>query len=338
MEKKRLDQGNIHFFNGVKQACEALPSEALFVVDENVYQRTPELSSFLKGKPVLRLSLDEGSKTLDTVEKIYDFLFQYQKTQPLVAIGGGITGDLTLYAAATFKRGIPMMMMPTTLLSMVDSAVGGKSGVNYKGVKNYIGVFKNPDKILITTAFLETLDVKELRCGMGELLKTALLGEKEIDEIVTEGVELTTLPYEKLIKKALLFKLEVVEKDFRDENYRNILNLGHNTAHGLETVTKGTLTHGEAVALGLLVELSLSEKYCFLSSQIRESLLKTMRIYGMKTKVKIRDKEDLYLAMEMDKKNDHVMRFTLLQEVGKPVIKIAVKKEDLFFAFNEIME
>ncbi len=338
MEKNRLIQGNIHFYNEITRALEDLPSEALFVVDEKIVHLIPELSSFLLGKKVLRLTVNEAIKTLETVEKIYNFLFQYQRTQPLVAIGGGITGDLTLYAAATFKRGIPMIMVPTTLLSMVDSAVGGKCGVNYQGIKNYIGAFKNPDKILISPSFLNTLDEKEMRCGMGELLKTALLGEKEILRILTKGSELTSLPYQQLIEKALLFKLDVVERDFRDENYRNILNLGHNTAHGLEAVTQGELTHGEAVALGLLVELCLSEKYLLLSSEIRDELILVMNRYGMKTKVKIQNQDQLYQAMEKDKKNDDVMRFTLLQEVGKPIIKIAVKKEDVFFAFNEIME
>ncbi len=338
MEKNRLIQRHIHFYEKITDALEALPSEALFVVDENIFCLIPEISSFFEGKTVLRLKVDEGVKTLQTVDLIYEFLFAYQRTQPLVAIGGGITGDLTLYAAATFKRGIPMIMVPTTLLSMVDSAVGGKCGVNYQGVKNYIGAFKNPDQILISPAFLDTLDVKEMRCGMGELIKTALLGEKEINQMLKEGLDLNSLPYQQLIEKALLFKIAVVERDFRDENYRNILNFGHNTAHGLETLTRGGLTHGEAVGLGILVELALSEKYLLLPREVREDAVFVMNRYGMMTKVKVHDQELLYQAMEKDKKNDMVMRFTLLQEVGKPIIKIAVKKEDIFFAFNEIME
>lgn len=338
MIKERLEQGNIHFFDDITRALDELPSEALFVVDENVHLLTPELSSFLKEKKVLRLKVDESLKTLKTLEIIYDFLFRNHRAEPLVAIGGGITGDLALYAAATFKRGIPMIMIPTTLLSMVDSAVGGKCGVNYHGIKNYIGAFKNPNKIYIAPSFLETLEEREIKCGLGELLKYGLLGDQEIYSALMEGRNLSSLPYPQLIKRALLFKLRVVEQDFRDENHRNILNLGHNTAHGLETMTKGELTHGEAVALGIIVELGLSEKYLGLSSHIRDDLIQMMEKYQMRTRVKILNQDHLIEAMLKDKKNDEAMRFTLLYELGNPKIKIAVKKEDLASAFNEIME
>lgn len=338
METMYFKKRNIYFYDEIREAFEDLPSDALFVVDQNVYDLTPELAFFMKTKKVLKLNLDEGLKSLDTVEKIYDFLFQYQSTEALVAIGGGIIGDVALFAAATFKRGIPLIMVPTTLLSMVDSGVGGKSGVNYKGIKNYIGVFKNPEQVFIVPSFLKTLEVKELKCGMGELLKYVLLGDKGIQSQLIKGDSLTSLSYEELIKKALRFKIEVVEKDFRDETVRNILNLGHNTAHGLEAISKGVLTHGEAVALGLIVELAISEKMFNLPTSVRKNLIDLMQTYGLRTTFKIKDPNQLILAMEKDKKNDHTMRFTLLKTMGKPIIKIAVEKDNLRQALNEIME
>lgn len=338
MDTTNLNIKNIYFYDKIIIALESLPSKVLFLVDENVLTLTPELSLFLKGKKALILNLDESQKNLQTVETVYEFLFLNQTTETLVAIGGGILGDVALYAAATFKRGIPFIMVPTTLLSMVDSSVGGKSGVNYKGIKNYIGVFKNPDQVLIAPSFLKTLELKELRSGLGELFKYSLLGEKDIEWELRNNQDIASLSYPKLIEKALRFKSIVVEKDFRDISHRNILNLGHNTAHGLETLSKGTLTHGEAVALGLLVELRLSEKIFMLPKEVRVDLTNLMKSYGMRTSFPIDNYEELILAMKKDKKNDESMRFTLLKEVGQPIIKITVEKEDLLFAFNVIME
>lgn len=338
MDTTKFNIRNIYFYDKIIIALEGLPSKVLFVVDENVLMLTPELSLFLKGKKALILNLDESQKNLQTVDKVYEFLFQNQTTETLVAIGGGILGDVALYAAATFKRGIPFIMVPTTLLSMVDSSVGGKSGVNYNGIKNYIGVFKNPDQVLIAPSFLKTLELKELRSGLGELFKYSLLGEKDIEWELRNNQDFASLSYHKLIEKALRFKSIVVEKDFRDISHRNILNLGHNTAHGLETLSKGTLTHGEAVALGLLVELRLSEKIFMLPKEVRVDLTNLMKSFGMRTSFPIKDYEELILAMKKDKKNDESMRFTLLKEVGQPIIKITVEKEDLLFAFNVIME
>lgn len=338
MDNTNFNEKNIYFYDKIIIALESLPSKVIFLVDENVLTKTSELSMFLKDKKTMVLNLDESQKNLQTVERIYEFLFLNQTTEILVAIGGGILGDVALYAAATFKRGIPFIVVPTTLLSMVDSSIGGKSGVNYKGIKNYIGVFKNPDQVLIAPSFLKTLELKELRSGLGELFKYALLGEKDIEEELRNKQDFASLPYDKLIEKALRFKSIVVEKDFRDLGHRNILNLGHNTAHGLETLSKGALTHGEAVALGLLVELWLSEKMFMLPKSVRDDLENLMKSFGMRTTYPIKDYEELILAMEKDKKNDESMRFTLLRHVGQPIIKTTVKKEDLISAFNVIME
>lgn len=317
---------------------ERLPSRALFVVDRNVFDSWSELREYTKDKRVYLLDALESRKTLEEAERLYEFLFQYQTVEPLVAIGGGITGDLAGYASATFKRGIPLILLPTTLLAMCDSTVGGKCGVNYKGVKNYIGTFKKPDEIFICTEFLTSLPVRHLKSGMGEILKYGLIGKEPILSLLEKEVSLQNLLVRPYVEMGLKIKIDVVSRDFYDRGQRNVLNFGHNIAHGLEAVYPKDLTHGEAVALGLLAELKLSEELLGLRSDIRTQTRSIMERFGMVTAVDDLPVEKLLDYIKKDKKNDDFLRFTLLREVGCPEIRQSVAEEWIHSAVLEIME
>ncbi|SFN37600.1 3-dehydroquinate synthase [Proteiniclasticum ruminis] len=307
-------------------------------MDRNVYENWPVLREYTQDKEVYLLDASESRKTLEEIESLYEFLFKYQTVEPLIAIGGGITGDLAGYASATFKRGIPLILLPTTLLAMCDSTVGGKCGVNYKGVKNYIGTFKKPDEIFICTEFLTSLPERHLKSGMGEILKYGLIGKEPILPLLEKEISLQNLQARPYVEMGLKIKIDVVSQDFYDRGQRNVLNFGHNIAHGLEAVYPNTLTHGEAVALGLLAELRLSEELFGLRSDIRRQTRSIMERFGMMTVVEDLPVEKLLDYIKKDKKNDDSLRFTLLRGAGCPEIKQSVAEEWIRSAVVEIME
>lgn len=338
MEEKLFLKEKIEFTDDFHRTFEEIPEDALFVVDKKLFHETEALSTFLQGRRVYLYEASERNKNLSEVEKVYDFLFENHGNGPLAAIGGGITGDVAGYAAATFKRGIPFIMVPTTLLSMCDSSVGGKCGVNFRGIKNYIGVFQKPEKILICMEFLKTLETQELKSGLGEILKYGLIGDPEIlSELLSTEKGLNQLPMKKFILSGLLIKSEVVQEDYRDQGRRNILNFGHNVGHAIESALEGVLTHGEAVALGLLCEISLSVRKLGLDPETGTQMALIMEKYGMLRKISV-DTDKLMNAMRKDKKNDEYMRFTLLHAIGKPRIKVKVTEEEILDALTVILE
>ncbi|MFH5836369.1 3-dehydroquinate synthase family protein [Proteiniclasticum sp. C24MP] len=338
MEEKLFRNEKIEFTDGLNRTFEKLPEDALFVVDRKLLQVTEGLMTFLEGKKMYLFDASEKNKNLSELEKIYDFLLENHVSQTLIAIGGGITGDLAGYAAATFKRGIPFVMVPTTLLSMCDSSVGGKCGVNFRGIKNYIGAFRKPDRIIICLEFLKTLEERELRSGLGEILKYGLIGNRLIlDDLLSSDKDLFHLPMKEYILSGLLIKSEVVQADYSDQGIRNILNFGHNVGHAIESVLEGAVTHGEAVALGILAEIDLSTMKLGLNPETGIKAMKIMDKYGLRRKISA-DKEKLMEAIRKDKKNDENMRFTLLSELEKPEIKVMVQEAEILEALTVILE
>lgn len=340
MDNFLFEKENIVFMDNIHRIFEKLPEDALFVVDKKLFQISSELKDLLKAERVYLYEASEENKTLLAVERIYDFLLKHHTTETLIGIGGGITGDVAGFAAATFKRGIPFILVPTTLLSMCDSAAGGKCGVNYQGIKNYIGTFRKPDEILICTDFLNTLEKEELKSGLGEIIKYGLLEETGmiLGELNSDKKEISDLPLESIIKRGLMIKMKAVEEDFRDTGIRNMLNLGHNVGHAVESVLAGQITHGEAVALGLLTELSLSERKLGLDPLVKSKVIEIMKKYEMKDTLRGISREKLMDALKKDKKNDKHMRFTLLQKTGEPVIKVQVEEEEILQALTIILE
>lgn len=248
--------------------CRFYPGGAVHVVtDRNVASiYGADIRRWLSGIPhgVLELPPGEESKSFDTVREIYSFLARGDagRDSLVVAFGGGVVGDLAGFAAATYLRGISYIQVPTTLLSQVDSSVGGKTGFNLPEGKNLVGAFHQPRAVFIDDAFLLTLDERNLKAGMAEVVKSALAGDAELwSRLVARGGRWKSFPGEEwrwIVRRAVAFKASVVERDEREASLRRILNLGHTVGHAMEKAGGyGRLLHGEAVAAGLAWEAVL---------------------------------------------------------------------------------
>src|SRR5512140_1491930 len=264
--------------------CRFYPGGTVHVVtDRNVASiYGDDIQRWLAGIPheVLALPPGEEHKNFDTVREIYGFLARGDagRDSLVVAFGGGVVGDLAGFAAATYLRGISCIQVPTTLLSQVDSSVGGKTGFNLSEGKNLVGAFHQPRAVFIDDAFLRTLDDRNLRAGMAEVVKCALAGDPELwDRLLAVGGEWKALSGEEwrwVVRRAVAFKASVVERDERETSLRRILNLGHTIGHAMEkSCGYGRLLHGEAVAMGLAWEALLGMKLGVTGEELVDDLV-----------------------------------------------------------------
>lgn len=339
MDASAISRENIIIAQHVEEAFQRMSEKALFIVDRNVYEHQEPLQAALEGRRTLLFDAEESTKSLKSVETVYAFLMRHQREEALVAIGGGITGDVAGFAAATFKRGIPLIQMPTTLIAMADSAVGGKTGVNYQGVKNYIGAFRKPDAVYLVFALLETLPVREWRSGIGELLKYGFIADGAILDLLERGAAPVPCMEDAraMVLRGLAVKSRCVAEDFEDRGRRNILNFGHSIGHALEMIVPG-LTHGEAVALGMRVELALSERKFDFPREGNRRLKRLMEKYAMPTRIPMQDPQRVLSLVEKDKKNDGHLRFTLLHDWSDPWVKVPVSRDEIIESLKEVEE
>jgi 3-dehydroquinate synthase len=338
MESNFLGENHISLVEDLQGAFLRIGKKALFVVDRSVYDLYPLIRSFLEGRSFLLLEVSEGMKTLETVERIYGFLLEHHVgKEPLVAIGGGITGDIAGFASGTFKRGIPFILVPTTIVSQCDSSVGGKTGVNFRGYKNYVGLFHKPSDIILWKGFLNTLPDHERKNGYGELLKYALVGDPTLlSDLKNEILDEDTL--HGMVMKGLRIKAELVKADYRDEGLRNILNFGHTVGHAIEADSDGEVSHGEAVGIGLVAEGILSVKMLGLDESVLRETRRILKTLGMEDHYRIRDRERFLSAITKDKKNDEHVRLTLLEGLAKPKVRVAVPPEKIMEVMEEGMD
>lgn len=338
MESKGISE-NI-FYNKVKGIFTEFDDKDIFIVDKNVLLLNHDLKKYLKDKDFLKITANEDNKSLKTVNEIYTFLLENPGANRLVAIGGGVIGDMAGYAAATFKRGIPYINVPTTLIAMSDSAIGGKTGVNFKGVKNYIGTFKTPDKIIFCFDFLNTLKKREIKSGVGELIKYGLIGDKDILDLLSQKTikSITTSDLKALIIKSIKIKESFVIIDFFDKGVRNALNFGHSIGHAVEMESLDNLSHGEAICLGMIVELGLSEIKYNLNKDIKRKVKNILNKFEIKEKTRVEDLKTLFSLIYKDKKNDDYLRFTLLKDWGNPKIQVKIKEKEIALCIKEILE
>jgi 3-dehydroquinate synthase len=264
--------------------CRFYPGGTVHVVtDRNVDSiYGGDIQRWLAGIPhdVLALPPGEEHKNFDTVREIYAFLARGDagRDSLVVAFGGGVVGDLAGFAAATYLRGISCIQVPTTLLAQVDSSVGGKTGFNLPEGKNLVGAFHQPRAVFIDDAFLLTLDDRNLRAGMAEVVKCALAGDAELwDRLIASGGKWKSLSGEEwrwVVRRAVAFKASVVEKDERETSLRRILNLGHTIGHAMEkSGGYGRLLHGEAVAMGLAWEAILGARLGVTGGELVDDLV-----------------------------------------------------------------
>lgn len=278
------------------------------------------------------IEADEAHKTLSTVEAICRALLVAgaDRSTTLIAIGGGVTTDICGFAAAIYKRGIPVINIPTTLLSQVDAAIGGKTGVNMDGVKNSIGVIRLPEKVLFYSEPLQTLPAEQMRSGAAELLKTFLLFDSaKYDEAVRLFATLESLDYARLsslVKAAAAYKEKIVRKDLNDRGKRHLLNLGHTLGHAIEwwqtkTGQSQPYTHGEAVAIGIIYAVRLSVKEGMAPADLADRLRADFRACGLPTELPCA-LEELLPAIRNDKKiEDAKIDFVYLKAIGRPELK-----------------
>jgi 3-dehydroquinate synthase len=271
----------------------------------------------------------EAFKSLETVSKIYDCLLQHRhnRTTTLIALGGGVVGDMCGYAAATYQRGVNFIQIPTTLLSQVDSSVGGKTGVNHPLGKNMIGAFHQPQCVIIDTDVLKTLPQRELAAGMAEVIKYGLISDKDFYQWLEEHIDALMSLDEPLIVQAIARscqnKAHVVAIDEKESGVRAILNLGHTFGHAIETAQGyGVWLHGEAVAAGMVVAVELSS----LLGNIHEREVERLRRLLASAKLPVLLPENMSSAqflqlMSLDKKVlDGKLRLVLLKAIGDAVV------------------
>lgn len=245
--------------------------------------KTPFIFTFPQG---------EESKTVTTWTEILDRLVEenFTRTDCVVAVGGGVAGDMGGFAAAAYLRGIDFYNIPTTLLSQIDSSVGGKVAVDHKGYKNLVGAFWQPKRVLVDPDVLSTLPARQVSAGAAEAVKTALTGDAELFALFESGKALDRI--EEVIYRSLAVKASVVGQDERESGLRRVLNFGHTVGHAVETVCEYSLLHGECVALGMLP---------MVSPKVRKRLLPVLRSLNLPTRYE-GDTEAVISAMKHDKK------------------------------------
>ena len=282
----------------------------------------------------------ENHKSLNGLETIWQFLFDHHITRRgvIVCVGGGAICDLGGFAAATYLRGIDYISIPTTLLSMVDAATGGKTGINHNGIKNAIGAFHHPKATLIYTDWLHSLPTSELLSGLGEMYKTGLLaGDSLWNEMLQYDIErLDIEALRPLIAACVETKKQIVQQDPKENGLRKALNLGHTFGHALEEISGGTMRHGYAVLYGLIAEMYLSVTILGCYQEPLQQLTQIMLHYYGKPQCKCSEREQLIGWMLQDKKKEHAdeINCTLLQSIGSPMINQVISKEQALEAWE----
>ncbi len=318
-----------------------------FVVDKNLYlNHRDEFSLFydkLDMKKFLFLyEASEKNKSFDAIKKIVSALIKnnFGRDTILISIGGGITGDVASFAASIYSRGIKYIQVPTTLLAMVDSSVGGKTGINFGHTKNIIGTFYQPEEVIVDVRFLKTLPHGEIICGIGEVIKYGLLiGDDFYDEIKNKLSRILQLNYSTLIdviNKCIQFKGDVVKNDEKEKSgLRKILNLGHTFAHAIEVEQKHQIKHGQAVIVGIACALHLSNKMGYLNDSLLEKYLPLLLKFTDWIDIQKYNPHKIYEIMKRDKKNkESKINFVLLRKAGQLLIDVDAKKEDVLYALN----
>ena len=323
------------------QAVSSCPHDRLFVLTDTETLRHcwPLVAGFpcMQGATMITIPATDEFKTLDTLASVWTALQQGGATRHslMVNLGGGMVTDLGGFAASTFKRGMVYINIPTTLLSMVDASVGGKTGINFGGLKNEIGIFNCARSVLLDTTFLRTLDRQNLLSGYAEMIKHALISGTE-DWAELMRFDLDQVDYallQQLVAKSVAIKERIVTEDPTEKGIRKALNLGHTAGHALESLALAQgrpVLHGYAVAWGLVCELYLSFLHTAFPQQTLQQTLQFVRGHYGSFPITCKHYDSLYEYMTHDKKNQGgVVNFTLLADVGEIRINQSASKEEI---------
>ncbi|WP_339652359.1 3-dehydroquinate synthase [uncultured Maribacter sp.] len=348
MESIISDSYAVHFNeNAFKSLNAHLDKKAysivFILVDENTHELClPQFMAEINGEyqfEIIEIESGEINKNIDTCVGVWEALSELDADRKsiLINLGGGVLTDLGGFVASTFKRGIDFINVPTTLLSMVDASVGGKTGVDLGSLKNQIGVINQPVMVLVAPDFLDTLDKRQIRSGFAEMLKHGLIQDRLYWETLKKAESLEDM--KKHILSSIKIKNNVVLQDPTEQNIRKILNYGHTLGHAIESYflendSKETLLHGEAIAIGMILEGYLSYKLTNLPLEDLNDIKTTFLSRYEKVEFLEDDFDNILKLMKYDKKNSHgKVNFVLLKEIGNPVFDIEIPVELFAKAF-----
>lgn len=316
-------------------------SKICVITDENTEKHCfPLISSILPEAHLIRISSGEENKTLSTCEKIWQQMtdLHLDRKALIINLGGGVIGDMGGFCAATYKRGIDFIQIPTTLLSQVDASVGGKLGVDFNSFKNHIGVFKEPEAVIIDTAFLATLPKEELRSGFAEVIKHCLIAdENKWNEINKKYLH--EMDWEDLVQHSIAIKSRITQEDPLEKGLRKILNFGHTIGHAVESyflnIPGKKLLHGEAIAIGMIAESYIAWKKGFISELDRQFIKAYLiAVYG-RVPIFDFDIEKILPLTLQDKKNESgIIHSSLLEKIGKANYNIPLTLKEIREAIN----
>ena len=313
----------------IKHINEELPNESLIILDSALEQF--QLHSNFNASHVY-LEVSEETKNLETIEKIWEIMFSsnLNRSDEVVIIGGGVMLDLCSFAASTYKRGVAFTLVPSTLLAMVDASHGGKNGFNNVHGKNQIGTFTLPKSVVVCFELLNTLKDNDYKDGLIELVKHGLIGSKEIFNtlVSTENFKIDT----KTIKKGIQIKEDIVKEDYLETGKRKYLNFGHTIGHLIEQDSKFNLSHGEAVAIGMIYELELSKKHFGLPQEVIDLYLSYLEKLDFRKSYEFENSNDYLLEILKDdkKSKSDSVDIVLLSGISQPNL--------ISISFDELIE
>lgn len=317
------------------------------IVDENTEAHClPKVIESIGEHWLLKISSGETNKTISTCEQLWNALTEasFSRRDLVINLGGGVIGDMGGFVASTYKRGIDFINLPTTLLSQVDASIGGKLGIDFNGFKNHIGIFREPTKVIVYPPFIDTLSRRELYSGFAEVIKHGLIKDAAYWNGITTK-EFDDYDWLQIINHSIEIKSEVVDNDPYEEGERKILNFGHTIGHAIETYfleTPQRLLHGEAIAVGMICEAFLSNKFAGLTEnqliEISNFIIKTYDLQKIDTQLF----EDIISLTLQDKKNHAgLVNYSLLREVGECGFDYQVPGQlvlDSLFYYNKLIK
>jgi len=319
-------------------------SSIAILVDYNTLQHCYPLIQFgLPDHFLIKINPGEENKNIDTCQHIWSEMTRIglDRKSLLINLGGGVIGDMGGFCAATYKRGITFINIPTTLLSQVDASIGGKLGVDFSHFKNHIGIFKDPGQVLVDPTFLKSLPDKELRSGFAEVIKHCLIADKIYWQKLTEN-DFVAQPWNQLIPHSIGVKQQVVKQDPFESGYRKVLNFGHTIGHAIESYflnSEKKLLHGEAIAIGMIAESYLSMKKCGLALGDLTEIKKYICTIFPKIDLPLESWNEIVSLMTHDKKNSQgEVQMALISSIGEAVYDIKIDQLEIIEAMKFYLE
>ena len=333
-----MKESKIFYFDTVDEVTSYLNNN--FIKDDSIIFVDSNVSSeykFDENFNTHEILVNEETKNITTVDKIWEIMHSNSVTRStnVICIGGGVLCDVVGFATSTYKRGANLLLIPTTLLAMVDASHGGKNGVNNNYGKNQIGTFYLPSEVLVCVEFLNSLDKEEINTGLIEVIKAGFIGNNKILELVYGDDSVYS--DKSLLQLAIDVKTKITKEDLKESNTRMYLNFGHTIGHLIESDSNYQISHGQAVGIGILIALEISEKEYNLDQSYRKNYMTFLNKSGLKTYYKFRKtRSELITILSNDKKvNNEKINFVLLEEIEKPILKEIDIEQAMELIINE---